>query len=35
MTYMSIKCMGHLKNVRSPRGGVRRQELTQLHCIFF
>ena len=39
MTYMCNKCMGHLLNVRSlgggGGGGVRRQELTQLHFIFF
>lgn len=35
MTYMCNKCMGNLLNVRSRGGGVRRQELTQLHFIFF
>ena len=39
MTYMCNKCMGNLLNVRSwgegGGGGVRRQELTQLHFIFF
>ena len=38
MTYMCNKCMGNLLNVRSRGGGgggVRRQELTQLHFIYF
>ena len=38
MTYMCNKCMGNLLNVRSRGGGgggVRRQELTPLHFIFF
>lgn len=40
MTYMCNKCMGNLLNDSSRGGvggggGIRRQELTQLHFIFF
>lgn len=35
MTYTSIKCMGHLKNVRSPRGGVLGGKNSLSYIVYF